>query len=146
MRCCFLQPRPQRPILKLNPSLVPRNLTTRTSSRNMPWILMLRSRNFTSNIHSIPRRQARNIDMETTTALWSVLLAPRYPICNDLIAFVNERPNYKGVNKDLWSMTLEFCKEVKPEDLATYESDGAWPTLMDDFVAHMKSPNAQQSV
>ncbi|CCM05044.1 uncharacterized protein FIBRA_07246 [Fibroporia radiculosa] len=78
--------------------------------------------------------QTRNIDMETAAAFWTVLLVPRYDIMSDLLEFINEKSTYKGVNKDLWIMTLEFCRSVKP-DLSDYESEGAWPTLLDDFVA-----------
>jgi len=81
--------------------------------------------------------QSRNIDMETATAFWSVLLSLQYPIMDDVIEFINEKGSYKGANKDLWGMMLEFCQTVKP-DLEDYEADGAWPTLLDDFVTWKK--------
>ncbi|KAJ7168307.1 DUF298-domain-containing protein [Mycena crocata] len=64
--------------------------------------------------------QSRNIDMETSVAF-----------CNE------EKATYKATNKDLWSMMLEFCRTVKPT-LHDYEAEGAWPTLLDDFVAWKK--------
>ncbi|EIW60775.1 DUF298-domain-containing protein [Trametes versicolor FP-101664 SS1] len=76
----------------------------------------------------------RNIDMDTANAFWSVLVVPRYPIMSDILAFISEKGTYKGVNKDLWNMTLEFCRTVQP-DLSNYEADGAWPTMLDDFVS-----------
>jgi len=82
--------------------------------------------------------QARNIDMETASAFWSVLLTPRYPIVKDVTEFINEKGTYKGANKDLWNMMLEFCQTVNPS-LEDYEADGAWPTLLDDFVTWKKS-------
>ncbi|PIL30541.1 hypothetical protein GSI_07241 [Ganoderma sinense ZZ0214-1] len=81
---------------------------------------------------------ARNIDMDTASAFWSVLVAPKYPIMNDILAFINEKGTYKGVNKDLWNMVLEFSRSIQP-DLSTYEADGAWPTMLDDFVAWKKA-------
>jgi len=88
---------------------------------------------------------SRNIDMETTTAFWSVLLAPQFPIMSEIIAFVTENPTkYKATNKDLWSMMLEFCETVKP-NLQDYESEGAWPTLLDDFVAFKKQDSGPPS-
>lgn len=89
---------------------------------------------------------ARNIDMETATAFWSVLLSPQYPIMAEVIEFINEKGTYKGVNKDLWGMMLEFCQTVNP-NLEDYEADGAWPTLLDDFVLmkSSKSGNDQTS-
>ncbi|KAH7910629.1 DUF298-domain-containing protein [Hygrophoropsis aurantiaca] len=82
--------------------------------------------------------QGRNIDIETAIAFWSVLLSPRYPIMSNIIEFLNAKGTYKGANKDLWSMMLEFCRTVDPS-LKDYEADGAWPTLLDDFVAWKKS-------
>ncbi|KIJ69646.1 hypothetical protein HYDPIDRAFT_106294 [Hydnomerulius pinastri MD-312] len=77
--------------------------------------------------------QTRNLDMETAMALWSVLLAPRHPIVTELIEFLNENGTYKGANKDIWNMVHEFCRIIKPQ-LDNYEFDGAWPTMLDDFV------------
>ncbi|KAI6036924.1 hypothetical protein PISMIDRAFT_112279, partial [Pisolithus microcarpus 441] len=48
--------------------------------------------------------QSRNMDMETATALWSVLLSTRYPIINDITTFLNESSSYRGANKDIWNM------------------------------------------
>ncbi|KAG5639532.1 hypothetical protein H0H81_000677 [Sphagnurus paluster] len=86
--------------------------------------------------------QSRNIEMETAAALWSVLLVPQYPIMADVIGFISERlTTYRAVNKDLWNMMLEFCDTVNP-NLSDYEGDGAWPTLLDDFVLWKKGPTA----
>ncbi|KAF9030782.1 Cullin binding-domain-containing protein [Panaeolus papilionaceus] len=77
---------------------------------------------------------SKNIDMETSVAFWSVLLAPKFPLMKEVIEFIVEKNSYKATNKDLWSMMLEFCETVTP-NLDNYEADGAWPTLLDDFVA-----------
>ncbi|EJF62622.1 Cullin binding-domain-containing protein [Dichomitus squalens] len=81
---------------------------------------------------------ARNIDMDTASAFWSVLVVPKYAIMKDIIEFINEKGTYKGVNKDLWNMVLEFSRTIQP-DLSNYEADGAWPTLLDDFAAWKKA-------
>ncbi|KAG8687584.1 hypothetical protein FRC11_006962 [Ceratobasidium sp. 423] len=89
--------------------------------------------------------QSRNIDMETATAFWSVILAPKYPIAGELLEFITERGTYKAVTKDLWGMTLEFCRTVQP-DLGGYdEEEAAWPTLLDDFVEWKKAKTTAQN-
>ncbi|RDB24091.1 DCN1-like protein 5 [Hypsizygus marmoreus] len=88
--------------------------------------------------------QSRNIDMETATALWSVLLVPKFPLMGEVISFITERGSYKAANKDLWSMMLEFCETVNP-NLSDYEGEGAWPTLLDDFVLSKKAQQATTS-
>jgi len=86
--------------------------------------------------------QSKNMDMETSVALWSVLLAPKYPIMTEVLLFLNDNPdNYKATNKDLWSMMLEFCQTIDP-NLQDYEADEAWPTLLDDFVSSKKNQDA----
>ena len=82
--------------------------------------------------------QSRNIEMETAIAFWSVLLAPSFSMVSEVIEFLNVKGTYRAANKDLWSMMLEFCRTVDPS-LNDYEADGAWPTLLDDFVAWKKA-------
>jgi len=89
--------------------------------------------------------QARNVDMEIATAIWGTVLTPQYPLCGELVEFINEKKTYRGVNKDLWSMTLEFCQEFQLDSLDKYETEGAWPTLMDDFVTHRKKQESEGS-
>ncbi|KAI0933574.1 hypothetical protein AcW1_005371 [Taiwanofungus camphoratus] len=48
--------------------------------------------------------QARNIDIETASAFWSVLVAPLYPIMSDILRFINDMGTVKGITKDLWGM------------------------------------------
>ncbi|CAE6426738.1 unnamed protein product [Rhizoctonia solani] len=89
--------------------------------------------------------QSRNIDMETATAFWSVILAPKYPIAGELLDFINEKGTYKAVTKDLWGMMLEFCRTVQP-DLSGYdEEEAAWPTLLDDFIEWKKAKSTGQN-
>ncbi|KAI0261056.1 DUF298-domain-containing protein [Gloeopeniophorella convolvens] len=88
---------------------------------------------FYSFCFALAKPDSRNIDMETACALWSVVLAPQFPLIADVIEFINANGSYKGVNKDLWSMMLEFCRDTQP-DLSDFEADGAWPSIIDDFV------------
>ncbi|KAF8758560.1 Defective in cullin neddylation protein [Rhizoctonia solani] len=86
--------------------------------------------------------QSRNIDMETSMAFWSVILAPKYSIASELLEFIAEKDTYKAVTKDLWGMTLEFCKTVQPDLTGLDEEEAAWPTLLDDFVEWKKAKAA----
>jgi len=81
---------------------------------------------------------SKNIEMETATAFWSVLLGPRYPLMKEVIDFINEKGTYRAANKDLWNMMLEFCETVNP-NLDNFEADGAWPTLLDEFASWKQS-------
>lgn len=42
----------------------------------------------------------------------------------------------RSVNRDMWNMTLEFAlKSMEDETLSFWNEDGAWPSVIDDFVA-----------
>ncbi|THH09991.1 hypothetical protein EW145_g1630 [Phellinidium pouzarii] len=91
--------------------------------------------NFYSFLFGLVKNEgSRNIDIDYALVLWSVVLEPIYPIMPEIIEFIKEKGTCKGVNKDLWNMMKDFCRVVKPT-LEGYDSDGAWPTLLDDFVA-----------
>ncbi|KIO23428.1 hypothetical protein M407DRAFT_244785 [Tulasnella calospora MUT 4182] len=85
------------------------------------------------------KAEARVMEMELASAAWSVVLQPKYPIIERLLAFIAEHPSYKAVNKDLWSMTLEFCIALEEKSIAEWDDEeGSWPSLIDEFVAWEK--------
>ncbi|KAF8188357.1 hypothetical protein BJ912DRAFT_1059489 [Pholiota molesta] len=56
-----------------------------------------------------------------------------------VLSFISEKGTYRATNKDLWTMMLEFCENVKPT-LEDYETDGvSMATLLDDFVLWKKN-------
>ena len=45
----------------------------------------------------------------------------------------------KSVNKDMWNQLFEFyLKSIEDEALSFWSEDGAWPGVIDDFVAYAK--------
>ena len=41
----------------------------------------------------------------------------------------------RSVNRDMWNMTLTFAfKTMEDETLSFWSADGAWPSVIDDFV------------
>lgn len=45
----------------------------------------------------------------------------------------------KSVNKDMWNQTFEFYrKTLEDPTLGFWSEDGAWPGVIDDFVAYAK--------
>jgi len=86
---------------------------------------------------------SRNIDIETACALWSVVLGPQFPLITDVIEFINETKGHKGANKDVWNMMYEFCRDTR-RDLSNFDVDGAWPTVIDEFVRWKTAQSAIQ--
>ncbi|PNP50528.1 hypothetical protein THARTR1_08744 [Trichoderma harzianum] len=45
----------------------------------------------------------------------------------------------RSVNRDMWNMILEFAlKSISDESLSFWSEDGAWPSVIDDFVGWCK--------
>ena len=63
---------------------------------------------------------------------WRLFLADRFALLEDWLAFAEK--NCKAmISRDLWIMVWDLATDVSP-DLSDFEYDGAWPTLIDDFV------------
>ncbi|KAI1326669.1 DUF298-domain-containing protein [Xylariaceae sp. FL0255] len=51
----------------------------------------------------------------------------------------------RSVNRDMWNQTLEFAfKSMDDETLDFWSEDGAWPGVIDDFVAWYKRKTAME--
>lgn len=85
----------------------------------------------------------RSMSLENAIEFWKVLFAPPgrpwetatrdwVPLW---IAFLEEKWT-RSVNRDMWNQTLEFAiKCSEDETLSFWNEDGAWPSVIDDFVA-----------
>ncbi|KAF5684859.1 putative SCRO [Fusarium denticulatum] len=82
------------------------------------------------------------LNLETALVYWDILFAPpgmewKTPNHNWLElwkSFLNAKWT-RSVNKDMWNMTLEFAlKSLSDESLSFWNEDGAWPSVIDDFV------------
>jgi DCN1-like protein 1/2 len=48
----------------------------------------------------------------------------------------------RSVNRDMWNQTLEFAnRSMSDEALSFWSEDGAWPGVIDDFVAWCREHN-----
>ncbi|KAF4462371.1 Defective in cullin neddylation 1 [Fusarium albosuccineum] len=82
------------------------------------------------------------LSLENALVYWDILFAPpgmawktRNHNWLDLWkGFLNAKWT-RSVNKDMWNMTLEFAlKSLSDETLSFWNEDGAWPSVIDDFV------------
>lgn len=95
---------------------------------------------YTFNVAKEPDQKA--ISLEHAMIYWDVLFSPpgwQWSSANrDWLALYKEYLNAKwtrSVNKDMWNQTLEFAvKSLEDESLSFWNEDGAWPSVIDDFV------------
>ncbi|KAI9698774.1 MAG: Scaffold-type E3 ligase [Candelina mexicana] len=51
----------------------------------------------------------------------------------------------KGVNKDMWTMTLSFYNKTKEDEyFGWWSEDGAWPSVLDDFVRFVQEKRGNE--
>ncbi len=81
------------------------------------------------DLHAFAHRFCReerkkNIDVASATAMLHLLHADTYPdVVPELIEFLegHEGVGRRGVSQDEWAMTLQFCREIRP-DLSDYQA------------------------
>ena len=76
---------------------------------------------------------AKTMEWETAIEYWNILLSgfvdPQ--LLRLWIEFVSEKQ--RAVTKDTWNLVFEFVVSVD-SSLSNYDFDGAWPTMIDEFV------------
>lgn len=98
----------------------------------------------------------RNLDLDTSVAYWKILFGSTNPIIGHWIQFLEEEEAKKQkeavesigeanaskikhiwINRDTWDQFLDFVTVIDKEMLE-FDPEGAWPTLIDDFVSHAR--------
>ncbi|RDA94546.1 hypothetical protein CP533_2742 [Ophiocordyceps camponoti-saundersi (nom. inval.)] len=82
------------------------------------------------------------LSLENALIYWGMLFAPpgrewktkKHDWFELWKQFLDEKWT-RSVNRDMWNMTLEFAlKTTADESLSFWNEDGAWPSVIDDFV------------
>ena len=74
----------------------------------------------------------KTIEKELVMTLLPMVMANRSTLTAQFVEFLAEAPKAR-ISQDEWNSFLEFSKEFS-EGLEQYEDDGAWPSLLDEFV------------
>jgi len=77
----------------------------------------------------------KQIEMESACALWEMLLSSRCTFVKEWINFLQtEKKSLNAVTRDTWNLFFDLVKSTRG-DLKNFEDDGAWPSLVDAFMA-----------
>lgn len=68
-----------------------------------------------------------------------MVLPLHFSLTSDWLAFCKRTASLKMVSNDLWQQLWEFAKDANA-DLSNFDEDGAWPVIIDEFVADFKKP------
>lgn len=95
----------------------------------------------------IARNQGhKHIALDAATEYWRVLFsAPSATWNTDTTPWLDLWLDFlttqwkKSVNRDLWDQTFSlFEKTTEDESLSWWDENGAWPSVIDEFVAFVK--------
>ena len=92
------------------------------------------------------------VALDTATEFWRMLFGDGGEVWRDgetdwlqlWIGFVQDRWR-KSVGKDMWDQTLVFARKTMEDgSLDWWNEDSAWPSVVDEFVAHIKELRARE--
>ncbi len=82
---------------------------------------------------------SKSIEKEAAITLMNMVISKHFPLVKKLTKYLVEvRDDIKGITKDQWANSFDFCKTIKP-DLSNYDDLSAWPLLLDEFYEWSKS-------
>uniref|UniRef100_A0A1I8IEL6 Defective in cullin neddylation protein n=2 Tax=Macrostomum lignano TaxID=282301 RepID=A0A1I8IEL6_9PLAT len=87
-------------------------------------------------------RDAKVLAIDTAIPYWQLLLEgrPFAKLLKQWCQFLQEN-KVRGISRDTWNLFFDFISN--PDNLAEYDPNGAWPSLIDEFVEHVNSQTAQ---
>lgn len=84
------------------------------------------------------REDRKILSIEEVKTLWSMLgMANRWQLWNRWLEFVLDKKKRQYLSRDEWCVVLTFAMEHK-DGIESYDPEGPWPVLMDDFVQFVK--------
>eukprot|EP00741_Cyanophora_paradoxa_P006891 tig00001049_g6666.t1 len=89
--------------------------------------------NYAFNFSKEPTQ--KSLALDTAIAVWQLVLKDRFKFLDDWVQFLQEKHS-KSISRDSWQLLLQFAVQMNADpDLSNFDSDGAWPVLIDEFAS-----------
>jgi len=86
------------------------------------------------------REDKKILSVEEALITWELLeINKRWPLMDQWVSWLQEKEKKEksAVTRDLWRLFLKFIL-ANPTSISTYDEDGCWPSVIDDFVDYLK--------
>ena len=77
------------------------------------------------------------LDKDTAIALWQLMLDGKFLLLDKWVEFLESRDDVQWISKDVFFQIQTFSR-LSTADISSWEDDGAWPCVIDDFVEYMQ--------
>ena len=82
----------------------------------------------------------KNVEIATAIALWGLFLGSKCKFLEKWGVFLEgkeERKELIVITRDVWDLFYDLVKQTSG-NMENFEDDGAWPVLIDEFVAFIE--------
>ncbi|MCL7035325.1 hypothetical protein MKW94_023650 [Papaver nudicaule] len=81
----------------------------------------------------------KTVETESVCELLGMVLGLQFPAqAGKLVEYLKLQTEYKAINKDQWSGFYRFCTEISFPDMANYDENSCYPSVIDGFAEWMK--------
>jgi len=82
------------------------------------------------------KEEKKVLAIEEAAVLWEILgMDTKWALYPKWAEFLKDK---KAVSRDTWRLFISFMDQF-PKDVASYDADGCWPSVIDEFVDHVRN-------